>query len=268
MTGFMDEEVSELIRLMLLKNPVGDADPYSKKLQEECSFFTNPIFMPLITHENVPGNILSKFEENSSLFEEYDFLIITSQRSIECLNLPELLPIKQKLISKPTYTVGPATSKFLETIGFTDIRGGIHAGNGMNLSKIIHQEHPNGAKALFLVGETRKDVIPKYLRPRDFQIDEIIMYKTSELQDNCSRFSLYISMCHWIVVFSPQGMTDILEYIKEYDLRHFKIACIGPTTQEYLEENGIIPDLVSPKPDADSLIKAIKSYTKTAKLKA
>lgn len=265
MTGFMTG-APELTTLMLLKNPVGDNDPYAQKLQEECEFFNDPIFMPLITHENVPENILSSFNKDSTFFDSYDFLIITSQRSIECLNLPALLSVKQKLISKPTYTVGPATSKFLQNIGFTDVRGGIYAGNGLNLSKIIHDEYPNGAKALFLVGETRKDIIPRYLRPRSFQIDEIIMYKTSELTDNTWRFSLYVSMCNWIVVFSPQGMSGILDYIKENDLRHFKIACIGPTTKEFLETNGIVPDLVSPKPDADSLIKEIKYYTKSLKL--
>ncbi|OXB41199.1 uncharacterized protein HLK63_L14993 [Nakaseomyces glabratus] len=255
---------SRLHRVLLLKNMVdGGNDPYTKKIQEHQDSFEEPIFLPLITHTNVPQNIISRFADRAdNLQDDYDFLIITSQRSIECLNLPELKHIRNKLIDKPTYTVGPATSNFLSSLGFTDIRGGIHAGNGMKLASIIDNDYPAGGKALFLVGEIRKDIIPKYLRPRNFTVDEIIMYKTAELSDSIVWFKSYLDKCDWIVVFSPQGMSDILQYMKQYTqgARPFKIACIGPTTCEFLNSNGIEPDLVSPKPDANSLIAAIKEY--------
>lgn len=122
---------------------------------------------------------------------------------------------------------------------------------------------------LFLVGEIRRDIIPKKLKANGYKVNEIVTYKTENLLDNIDRFILHYKNDEnneavmnkpstWIVFFSPQGTEDIIEYLKEN--KGYKIASIGPTTEQYLLEKGLKPDTVSFKPSPIFLLNAINSY--------
>lgn len=252
-------------KIILLKNKTTPTDLY------ETYFSSNafqPVFIPLIKHTHIPSETLELLQDNEYL-TDLRYIIITSQRTVECLNesiIPKLsMEHRELLLSKVIYTVGPATQRFLKNCGFKDVRGGEETGNGSLLADYIAEQllvQPNREPStyghlLFLVGEIRRDIIPKKLAAVGLNVKEVVTYKTEDLEDNLTRFRSVCDAGSWVVIFSPQGTKDILEYLKVTNTT--RVVSIGPTTQKYLESNGLKPDLVSSKPEPVSLLKEIKN---------
>ena len=152
-------------------------------------------------------------------------------------------------------------------------------GNGSVLADIIIHDLSIDLRArslselLFLVGETRRDIIPKKLHSKGIKVREVVTYKTEELNDSFKRFDSAMQSyngnemtLNWVVVFSPQGTKEITQYLSvNHRLldSNLRIASIGPTTQQYLEDSNITSDIVSPKPDPKSLLHAIEVYQRS-----
>ncbi|KAG0673934.1 hypothetical protein C6P40_002505 [Pichia californica] len=254
-------------KIILLKNETVPFDPYKEELTKHD---TESFFVPLLTHQSINQLEIVHFLTSNNYLDNFKAFIITSQRCIESLDtvlsMIDDKDVLTRILNKPAYTVGPATYDVLSKLGFTDIRGGIDAGNGTILSDIIIEDeiYKEGNKnILFLTGEIRKDIIPRKLTAAGFNLQELVAYKTNIMEDVVERYSkVYNELIknkndlNWIVFFSPQGT----EYITEHLLNHkpdFKIASIGPTTQTYLLDKGITPDYVAKKPNAVSLIQGI-----------
>lgn len=256
------------MRVLLLKNKTAQLDKY------EVAFKTNgfePMFVPLIKHIHLPDEVLGLFEDPDYLTDLKN-IIVTSQRTVECLSesvLPRLKPCsREMLLNKTVYAVGPATRDFLLRIGFVTVKGGEAAGTGSILADIIHSDliEEDGMvdkhrEILLLVGEIRRDIIPKKLSSKGLKVREVITYKTINLEDNVHRFKNAVLPSSWMVVFSPQGTDEILEIWKNQLVGKMKIASIGPTTEKFLNDNGIQPHVISTKPDADHLLQAIVDYS-------
>ncbi|CCE63896.1 hypothetical protein TPHA_0G00600 [Tetrapisispora phaffii CBS 4417] len=259
-------------RVILLKNQTKKLDKYQKVFEDE-NF--EPIFVPLITHTNIPGEILNLLHDYNYL-NSLQCLIVTSQRTVECL-VEEILPAlddisRNILINKVVYTVGPTTANFLKAIGFTNILGGFDAGNGDNLADImitdlldndntVVKDPKDINEILFLVGEIRRDIIPKKLHKRNLKVREVVVYKTEDKVDSLVHFNELYQDGDWVVVFSPQGTKPILNYIKGNDSScvNYRLVSIGPTTEKYLNDIGMPPVVTSKKPEANSLLDAIKN---------
>lgn len=246
-------------RVLLLKNKTAQQDRYESTF---LSHGFDPVFVPLITHTHVPQDLLVLLQDSSYLAQLQN-IIVTSQRTVECLYesvLPQLdSPTKQALLQKTVYAVGSSTGDFLKRIGFMCVKGGSEAGNGSILADIISSDisdHDPKPEPLLLVGEVRKDIIPRKLSSNGIPVKEVVTYKTANLPDNLARFQKHAIEGSWVVFFSPQGTQDIITSIKE---DNYKIASIGPTTERFLQEQGIQPRVVSLKPDEQNLVNAILS---------
>lgn len=252
--------------VLLLKNKTAELDTYETAFKKK-NF--DPVFIPLINHTHIAEDVLRLFSDSEYL-NDLQHIIVTSQRTVECLSesvFPKLDPGKKSmLLGKTVYSVGSTTSAFLTHIGFQDVRGGSNAGNGSILSDIIISDllsKDNSAaynELLFLVGEIRRDIIPKKLSAAGLHVKETVVYSTHVLQDTLTKFKFEFKGGCWVVVFSPQGSEDIINFLKEIPTTHYKIASIGPTTEKYLVSMGIKPSIVSPKPDSSSLIKSMICY--------
>ncbi|EDO16561.1 hypothetical protein Kpol_1064p43 [Vanderwaltozyma polyspora DSM 70294] len=250
-------------RVILLKNKTSKLDSYENLFKQHQY---DPVFLPLIKHQHIPDEafqVLNSLEYLVNL----KYIIITSQRTVECLMetiLPNLCDDhKRLLLSKTVYTVGPATAGFLERIGFVNIKGGDRAGNGSILADVmidelsVDQDICLQQEILFLVGEIRRDIIPTKLSSAGFNIREIVTYKTCPLEDNLTRFQDALKPGSWVVLFSPQGTKDILDFLKQHPHLKCNVATIGPTTEKYMLDQGVKPNVVSPKPDCLSLLHSI-----------
>ncbi|CAR25704.1 ZYRO0A06138p [Zygosaccharomyces rouxii] len=247
-------------RAILLKNKTAQQDKYEIEFQSNGF---EPVFIPLISHTHIPQGLLKLLEDDAYLKDLQD-IIVTSQRTVECLYesvLPQLhASTRQLFLEKTVYAVGPSTKDFLIRIGFKNVKGGEDAGNGSILSDIIisdYREQGKNSEPLLLVGEIRRDIIPKKLSSNGIQVKEVITYKTENLPDNLTRFQAMARENSWVVFFSPQGTEEIIESIKNGS--NHRVASIGPTTEEFLQRKGLEPDVVSLKPDERNLVNAILS---------
>lgn len=251
------------MRAILLKNPSTPNDPYDAKFKE--SGFS-PVFVPLLIHTHSDKKATIDYLRCTEFVNEVKHFVITSQRAVEMLEecLIELdIQAKEQILTKVGYTVGPATFKVLQRIGFKDVRGGEKAGNGKVLAEFIRSELSTEVPIIFFTGEIRKDIIPRMLKNWGYNLQEQVIYKTENRGDIIETFETRANETivgnNWIIFFSPQGTSSIVDYIKTRG-ELFRIASIGPTTEEYLIENGIKPDIVSPKPEASSLVSSILQH--------
>lgn len=263
--------------IIFLKNKTTPLDKYEVESKEDK--YSDVQFLPLIAHTHHPVEALQLLRDNNYL-SNLQYLIVTSQRTVECLNesiIPTLSPAqKEKLFSLSVYTVGPATGEFLRRSGFHNVKGD-DMGNGDKLSDYIIKDIGSDYKGeiLSFVGAIRRDIIKNKLSNAGLDVKEVVTYETNVLNDNLNRFQdTLVSIadkeecdgvsCCWVVIFSPQGAKDIVGFLKNNpDIRdklQIKVSCIGPTTNSYLVEHGIQPEVVSPNPTPSSLLNAIDGF--------
>jgi uroporphyrinogen-III synthase len=185
------------------------------------------------------------------------------------------------------YTVGPATALAITKLHFSTIVG-VDTGNGSALANLIVQSfrrdhslaedyHTSSEDStenhtplpqlplLFLVGDRRRDIIPKRLAAENIALEELVVYETtiaSTFDEELDRVMADATDgdIEWIVFFSPAGAEVALEKMKRLN-RRIKVATIGPTTEEYLrKEWELIPDMVAAKPEPISMVQGILEH--------
>ncbi|KAI9036108.1 uroporphyrinogen-III synthase HEM4 [Aspergillus affinis] len=224
--------------------------------------------------------------------------------------------------SLPLYTVGPATSRSLTTLRDVHLPHatvlGADSGTGEVLAHFILQHYPaftssdpsssnsdspatdtnfpgNGLKPLlFLVGEQRRDIIPKTLMnappDRRIHVDELIVYETGVMASFEREFSTAVTAAReylaaerdagerereravWVVVFSPTGCDAMVRALdlkgngsgdgEKTDKRErIFVATIGPTTRDHLRENfGAEADVCAEKPSPEGVGEGIQRF--------
>jgi uroporphyrinogen-III synthase len=178
---------------------------------------------------------------------------------------------------------------------------GSETGNGEALAQFMldhygnwYANRPSKPPLLFLVGEQRRDIIPKTLMdlefPEDKQIpvDELVVYETGVMERFEQDFGELLQNTgdcevRWIVVFSPTGCQAMLQTLNMLDTetgrvktgergggcgnrkgkgqRTTYIATIGPTTRDYLRKSfGFEPDVCAGKPSPEGIGEAIDTF--------
>jgi uroporphyrinogen-III synthase len=201
----------------------------------------------------------------------------------------------------PIYTVGPATSRALRTISHDPPLNvfGSETGNGEALAHYMldhyagwYPQRTLKPPLLFLVGEQRRDIIPKTLMNPDLPqierigVDELVVYETGVMESFGIEFESYLDQTkdaeiRWVVVFSPMGCEVMLRTLRLLDestgkvrtgdrgggcgarrgRRQTYIATIGPTTRDYLRKTfGFEPDVCAEKPSPEGIGEAIGGY--------
>ncbi|CAF9933894.1 hypothetical protein IMSHALPRED_009513 [Imshaugia aleurites] len=312
------------IPILLLKtpSPTPASDAYTLHLTPPFA----PSFVPVLSHTLLPDPLikllLTHFTLNPSPDRlpdpqpfPYGALIFTSQRAVaafaSALNAPPVVKIRERVAEGlrsggvRLYVVGPATERALSAVrdercAGCGIYGGEEAGSGEVLAGIILgkrggdgtydvREREGGTRkpALFLVGEKRRDIIPRMLMDpklpegERIQVDEMEVYKTGELGEFGFHFTQMLARTEpetvrWVVVFSPtagEAMLRGLGWLNELDgrvkvntgdpSRRTFVACIGPTTRDYLvHEFGFEPDVVAKKPSPQGVKQGIEEFMK------
>ncbi|KAL7276509.1 uroporphyrinogen-III synthase [Rhizina undulata] len=297
--------------LILLKTKNSPTDPYETHFTthpfvpstgDPVPF--NPIYVPVLQHRHINLSLLEEIittnriraiysEPNSRLESEeggivYGGLIITSQRAVEALGSvlsklssnPSLSTTLNTLLSQvKVYVVGPATAAAVTALGFTPTNVlGSSCGSGAVLAPFILADYnssssdtPKKLPLLFLVGEVRRDIIPKTLRsapePERIELTEMVIYETAVVEEFRDEFRAAMEKTagageRWVVVFSPAGADVAVEILREGggEAEGVRIAAIGPTTEGVLKGLGRAPDVVAQKPSAEGLWEAIGGF--------
>ncbi|KAL4944876.1 tetrapyrrole biosynthesis, uroporphyrinogen III synthase [Aspergillus oleicola] len=321
-------------QILLLKTKSSPHDGYNEFFSAQ-PYSQPPTFVPVLSHnfhgENLDG-IKRLFESGGLLPEQeregtrrrYGGLIFTSQRAVEAfadlLGDMDASILERSSTSLPLYTVGPATARSLTTLRDTYLpHASIHGaetGNGENLAHYIlehynslhaHASHSedgsgtgtgaegNNPPLLFLVGETRRDIIPKTLMgpstpvEKIIGVEEVVVYQTGVVDGFEAEFeSILLQQLYptgsiervgtrsgvvWVVVFSPTGcdaMVRVLKREMERDereqgngKRRVFVATIGPTTRDHLVKVcGFSPDVCAAKPSPEGVGAGIEEFMK------
>ncbi|KAJ5544564.1 hypothetical protein N7535_007039 [Penicillium sp. DV-2018c] len=312
--------------ILLLKTKSSPNDGYE-------DFFTannyTPTFIPVLEHRFQTPNLTlvrnlftsgafnTENPDAQSTNKKYGGLIFTSQRAVEGFaqmiennkdynfNTPNL----------PLYTVGPATARTLTTLRDKYLPSatilGAETGTGENLAWFIHghyndiyeekqkqkqkQMHKQVPKPslLFLVGETRRDIIPRTLMDSArgagrIDVEEVVVYETGVMDSFEGDFGDVIYQTQtetgkgvgegegeiWVVVFSPTGCEAMLRVlglgpfagtgtgtgIGDKGKKVF-VATIGPTTRDYLKETfGFEAHVCAPTPSPEGVFEGIERF--------
>jgi uroporphyrinogen-III synthase len=302
------------IPVFLLKTKSLPTDAYEDLFSTpQDGFHFKPKFIPVLQHRcddngmKSVERLLRERKINGNEPGGYGGLIFTSQRAVEAFaqiveqnsaggedkSWPHLQDI-------PVYSVGPATTRALRAIPQSPplCIFGEHTGNGDALAHFILEHYGQWYRhrlvkppLLFLVGEQRRDVIPKTLMdnalPTDarLEVTETVVYGTGVIASFPSDLERALSETddrptRWIVVFSPTGCDSMLRGVgfifDEKTGKPFKgadkartagvvtyIATIGPTTRDYLTRTfGIEPDVCALTPSPEGIWQAITSFEK------
>ncbi|KAM0798902.1 tetrapyrrole biosynthesis, uroporphyrinogen III synthase [Usnea florida] len=243
--------------ILLLKSPSPSppTDPYTLTAPAN----TQPTYIPVLTHTLLPDPLiallLSHFSPSPTTTPfPYGALIFTSQRSVAAfstaLKAPALVALKERLKrgleGVRVYVVGPATER------------------------------------------ARRDVLTRMLMDEGLEegqrvrVDEVEVYRTGQLEEFEFLFTQAVARVGrergvmWVVVFSPtagEGMLRGLGWLDEgsgrvkacvRDVgRKTFVACIGPTTRDYLvREFGFEADVVAKKPSPQGVKEGIEGFMK------
>lgn len=299
------------IPILLLKTKSVPTDTYEELFSTCDNHCYAPVFVPVLEHrfkrdalDIVRQHVLSRgfVPTPRNGLATYGALIFTSQRAVEAFTqvvedirkegihaVDELLPE-----SLPLYVVGPATARGLRTLKLPCPILGEETGNGEALAGFILEHynalHPDVSNPpiLFMVGDKRRDIIPKTLQsgqlPLDKSagVDELVIYETGEMHAFKTDFTNMWqqnagsgSVVQWVIVFSPTGCHAMLESLDLLDLdtgkaktdnrpREVLIVTIGPTTRDYLiDEFKFTPDVVAERPSPEGILEGIRAYLKS-----
>ncbi|KAJ8113363.1 hypothetical protein OPT61_g4501 [Boeremia exigua] len=296
------------IPILLLKTKSVPTDTYEELFSTCDNYSYAPAFVPVLEHrfkqdalDNVRQHIINRglVPRAHNGLGTYGALIFTSQRAVEAFNevvedirkdctyaVDELLPA-----SLPLYVVGPATARGLRSLNLRCPILGEETGNGEALAGFILKHYNTlyhgtlNPPILFMVGDKRRDIIPKTLQseklPSDqsAKVDELVIYETGEMYSFKADFTQIWrknadggQMRQWVVVFSPTGCQAMLESLglldaetgkvkKEAGPRDIMIVTIGPTTRDFLmNEFDFTPDVVAEKPSPEGIIDGIRAF--------
>ncbi|KAK0714311.1 tetrapyrrole biosynthesis, uroporphyrinogen III synthase [Apiosordaria backusii] len=293
--------MSPKIPLYLLKTKSSPGDAYEEKFSVPdhtgCEYA--PEFVPVLEHQfddqgmsKVRG-ILENRQIGRAEDKKYGGMIFTSQRAVEAFTKlveegrgEDNWPFLQDI---PVYSVGPATTRALKAVPQVPSLQvfGDHTGNGAILASYIldhyrawYKERESVPALLFLVGDKRRDIIPKVLTGAGWQVDEVVIYGTGEMKSFRDDFSQRLKVTadrprRWVVVFSPSGCDSMLSALDLLDessgkakpkesSRSTYIATIGPTTRDHLIHNfGYEPEVSAEQPSPEGVWDAITGYSRT-----
>lgn len=187
----------------------------------------------------------------------------------------------------PVYSVGPATTRALKAVLQVPSLQvfGEHTGAGEKLAPFIiehygnwYRDHRSKPPLLFLVGDKRRDIIPRLLSEAGWRVDEVVVYGTGEMKSFKEDFTRCLEKTagrprRWVVVFSPSGCDSLLSATGQFDEgtgrakpkrpdRDIFVATIGPTTRDHLIDNfGYEPDVCAEQPTPEGVWQGISRFT-------
>ncbi|KAF5724988.1 uroporphyrinogen-III synthase [Fusarium mundagurra] len=310
-------EQASKIPVLLLKTRSSPGDSYEDLFLESNingSGFA-PQFVPVLLHQfhsdgmNEVAALLRDRRIGNQEHHEYGGLIFTSQRAVEALVKlvkdgksedtpnPEDKTSWPHLQNIPVYSVGPATTRALAAVPQEPPLQvfGSHTGNGVALAPFIlahyygwyrDQKRATLPPILFLVGETRRDIIPKTLQDgalpdeERIRVTETVVYGTGVMESFPVDLRRVLGETRndpmrWIVVFSPTGCDSMLRVMGILDPETNKvhkgyerdgktfIATIGPTTRDHLLSFGFEPDVCAESPTPEGVLEGIQTFMAT-----
>ncbi|KAH8159131.1 hypothetical protein CIB48_g9116 [Xylaria polymorpha] len=293
MTGEPTSRTNALkVPVLLLKTKSSPTDAYEDLFStpHDGSHFEST-FVPVLQHCFAEDGLQSVRELlqgkriNNDVDSAYGGLIFTSQRAVEAFaklveegqGNDESWPYLQDV---PVYSVGPATTRALRAIPQSPPLRifGEHTGTGDALAQYILEHYGEWYRGrstkpslLFLVGEQRRDIIPKTLTDHTLpaatriEVTETVVYGTKVMESFPKDFeSILSSTRDRPMRLRPRRKTG--KATKAPGQRSTLIATIGPTTRDHLTKTfDFEPDVCAVKPSPEGIWEAITNFKSVPK---
>ncbi|RSL61448.1 hypothetical protein CEP54_006224 [Fusarium duplospermum] len=282
------------VPVLLLKTRSSPGDSYEDLFSETNAVGASfaPQFVPVLLHQfqdegmKKIAEVLREGRIGNKEHHEYGGLIFTSQRAVEAFvklvqdgkdekdnitnDPPTSWPHLQHI---PVYSVGPATTRALAAVPQDPPLSvfGSHTGNGATLAPYILSHYrewyagrPSLPPVLFLVGETRRDIIPKTLQDpglpdgERIAVDETVVYAPASWK---ASLSIWIA-CYPRLAMDPHVLDPETGKVREGSVRDGKtfVATIGPTTRDHLKSFGFEPDVCAESPTPQGVLDGIQEF--------
>lgn len=114
---------------------------------------------------------------------------------------------------------------------------------------------------LFPCSNIRKDEIPNFLDSMNIKYKEACMYETVNA-DMSDLASIYYDI---LVFFSPQDIVSLFANFPDFKQEERAIAGWGQTTNDAIEEAGLINTIKAPSTEYPSMVSAIEAFIKENK---
>lgn len=185
--------------------------------------------------------------------EFFDILIVTSQNTILALqkNGVHTIPPACLLIA-----VGSKTAALAHSIWGVSTLMPKTQFNSEGILALL--PHVSGKRILIPHGNLADDKLAQKLTKQGACVESIVVYQTVPVT-NWKMPSMHSGLINFITFFSPSAVEATLgEVIKESQL---KIACIGTTTAQYAQDNGLKVDCIATPQSEDGLLQSLLMYT-------
>jgi uroporphyrinogen-III synthase len=180
--------------------------------------------------------------------EAYGGLILTSPRSVEAVR--RLGESVEAWCRHPVYAVGPRTAEAARALGLRP--RGQESGTGISLARFIAMQPRPLHPLLFLCGARRREELPMLLRQHGVPLEERVVYDTRPA-------ALFLPpeapAPEWVVVFSPSVWESARRL--PIDWQRVRVAAIGPTTAQALQQQQVCVDAVAATPTPEGLLQAL-----------
>lgn len=205
----------------------------------------------------VEGVSLNEFRKQGIHPLDFGAIILTSKVAVDHLfRLLNEMRVEMPAETK-YFCVSEATSKYLQKyIVIRKRKLFVGQRQAMDLVPFINKH--KGEKFLFPCSNIHHRALPGYMREKEMDITESVIYKTvdSDLSDLENIF--YDMICF----FSPSGIKSLYNNFPDFKQNDTRIAVFGKATAKKALDEGLRIDVEAPKPNLPSMTMAIAKYLK------
>lgn len=217
--------------------------------------------------EIIPIPVSKKTLKGLTKNNTYQWLIFTSKNGVNHLFDQIKFDTRIKTLPFKTAVFGKRTALALKKRGFKpDI---VNLQNtAADLLNDLYRKININDKLLLVLGHLASDLMENSLKSR-VSVERLNVYKTIFAKSINDEILSTIEHDNYdLILFnSPSGFNSFKYHAnKSINLNKLKIACIGPTTEEVILNEGINPLVVAKPSGKEGLIKEIRNYFNTPSL--
>lgn len=219
--------------------------------------------MPLIEISHIP--ISQKTLSDIIKKDNYHWLVFTSKNGVDSLFNQLGLSENTKALPFKTAVFGKRTALALQH-KMCNPTLVVEGNTSADLLTELLPKLQTGEKVMLVLGELASTILEDGLKPK-VDVDRLNSYRTEFVQSVEAQMLSRVSENNYdlILFTSPSGFRSFMHHAKDkVDLHKLKIACLGPTTEDTILNEGVVPLVVAKPSGKVGLLKGMEQYFSTA----
>lgn len=232
----------------------------AKALGEELERLgARPILFPVIELVPLPTNELAAAIEN---WESVDWVVLTSGNAVRFFF--RYLESRRRSLSWPKVAaVGSATARLLEETYHVSVEHVPAKFTGEQL--VAGMGDLTGQRVLLPRSRIGRPEVVEMLHARGAEVTEIPIYDTIQATPGPEVLAALRDGVDVITFASPSGVRNFLQIVEKEGVPRetvtgARIACIGPTTAQAAQEQGLVVDIMPDTHTTDGLLSALCTH--------